>query len=429
MMNRMQQAPSSLPNPLTAERINQQCACLTLDSAALERSLREQLGADCGEILGSAAWQGFFARTAVFLPESELRRMREAVRVLEQATRLPAYADEVLQWAPAAAGIDPGPAGAFMGYDFHLSEAGPKLIEINSNAGGAFLNAALARAQKRCCGAAADAALELNFETRVAAMFENEWRRQRGGGRPGGIAIVDDAPSTQYLYPEFLLARALLRRRGFDAAILDPGELRCESGRLSAGGQAIDLVYNRLVDFGLQDEGHAALRQAWLEDAAVITPNPRVHALMADKRNLCVLSDTARLREWGLPDHEAGLLDAVLPAVTRVTPDNAEAMWRDRRGLFFKPVAGHGSKGVYRGAKLTRGVFADITRGGYVAQAFVPPSERLVNLDGETRSLKVDVRLYTYEGDVLLTAARLYSGQATNFRTPGGGFAPIFVVP
>jgi hypothetical protein len=37
------------------------------------------------------------------------------------------------------------------------------------------------------------------------------------------------------------------------------------------------------------------------------------------------------------------------------------------------------------------------------------------------------VRLYTYAGEVLLAAARIYQGQATNFRTPGGGFAPILV--
>jgi hypothetical protein len=30
---------------------------------------------------------------------------------------------------------------------------------------------------------------------------------------------------------------------------------------------------------------------------------------------------------------------------------------------------------------------------------------------------------------VLLLAARLYQGQTTNFRTPGGGFAPVVVVP
>jgi len=38
---------------------------------------------------------------------------------------------------------------------------------------------------------------------------------------------------------------------------------------------------------------------------------------------------------------------------------------------------------------------------------------------------KVDIRHYTYAGNLLLTAARVYHGQATNFRTPGSGFARV----
>jgi hypothetical protein len=37
----------------------------------------------------------------------------------------------------------------------------------------------------------------------------------------------------------------------------------------------------------------------------------------------------------------------------------------------------------------------------------------------------MDVRLYTYQGEILLAAARLYQGQTTNFRTEGGGFSPV----
>jgi len=33
---------------------------------------------------------------------------------------------------------------------------------------------------------------------------------------------------------------------------------------------------------------------------------------------------------------------------------------------------------------------------------------------------------YVYDGTVRLTAARLYQGQTTTFRTAGGGFAPVF---
>ncbi len=56
------------------------------------------------------------------------------------------------------------------------------------------------------------------------------------------------------------------------------------------------------------------------------------------------------------------------------------------------------------------------------------PSERMIKIDEIPQVRKMYVRLYTYSGQVLLVAARLYQGQTTNFRTPGGGFAPVFVV-
>ncbi len=43
-----------------------------------------------------------------------------------------------------------------------------------------------------------------------------------------------------------------------------------------------------------------------------------------------------------------------------------------------------------------------------------------------TKAMKYDLRAYTYDGAVQWMAARLYQGQTTNFRTPGGGFAPVY---
>jgi hypothetical protein len=63
-----------------------------------------------------------------------------------------------------------------------------------------------------------------------------------------------------------------------------------------------------------------------------------------------------------------------------------------------------------------------------VAQALVLPSERRLEVDSAETDLKLDVRAYVYDGAIQLVAARLYEGQTTNFRTPGGGFAPVFVV-
>jgi hypothetical protein len=118
-----------------------------------------------------------------------------------------------------------------------------------------------------------------------------------------------------------------------------------------------------------------------------------------------------------------------VPKTVIVAPVKADTLWRDRRNLFFKPARGHGSKAAYRGDKVTRKVWAEIMDRAYVAQSYAAPGTRSVQLDEGRAELKVDVRLYTFAGSVLLAAARLYQGQTTNMRTPGGGFAPVLEVP
>jgi hypothetical protein len=116
-----------------------------------------------------------------------------------------------------------------------------------------------------------------------------------------------------------------------------------------------------------------------------------------------------------------------IPRTVVVTRTASYDLWARRSKLFFKPGTGFGSKAAYRGDKVTRRVWADILDADYVAQDMVPPSTRTVSINGEIHSLKADLRNYTYDGQVQLVAARIYQGQTTNFRTPGGGFAPVFV--
>jgi hypothetical protein len=373
-----------------------------------------------------------FSNTPVFVPRADIETMGCIVHAIESASALGSYRERALSWAPEIARFDPGPVGAFMGYDFHLGPEGPQLIEINTNAGGAFLNTILARAQHRCCDPSQQTATTKQaldgFEDAVLDMFQQEWQRQRTDSMLSRLAIVDDTPETQFMFPEFQLAQTLLQARGIDTLILDPSELEYVDGALTAQGKPIDMVYNRLVDFALDAPAHEAIRRAYLDGAVVVTPNPRVHAFMADKRNLALLSEPQTLRDWGLSDADADYLEQAVPRTRLVSASDAAELWSTRRELFFKPVAGHGSKGVYRGSKLTRRVFENILNGGYIAQEFVPAGERSLKIDGTVTMRKVDIRLYTYAGKRLLTAARVYQGQATNFRTPGGGFAPVFQV-
>ena len=427
-MNKLVQSTYDSPGQTEAASLNQHCVCITLDRQAVARNIADQLGDGADDIMSSEGWRQLFSDVAVFVARQDLTQMQAMVQALEAAAALPGYREHVLSWAPATAHFDPGPAGVFMGYDFHLGAEGPRLIEVNTNAGGAFLNAVLARAQRQCCGGATNEPWTEGFDLAVITQFESEWRAQRGSGRPASIAIVDEQPEEQHQYPEFRLAQQLLQKGGIETVILSPAELYHEAGGLYGNGQRIDLVYNRLVDFGLEAPEHAELRSAWLDGSAVITPNPHRHALLADKRNLVVLSDPACLENWGLSADQAKLLRRRIPQTVRVTADNASNLWQERRQWFFKPVAGHGSKGVYRGSKLTKKTFARILENDYIAQAYVPPSERLVLVDGERETLKVDVRLYTYRGGLILAAARLYRGQTTNFRTAGGGFAPLLLM-
>ena len=412
--------------------LNRGCACVSVDHQSLKQALEEGQGTlSHGELL--ATRPHLFSDSVVFVSEAHLSRMVRIIAALEQVLLLPAYRQRVLAYAPPIARHSPAAAGVFLGYDFHLGPDGPQLIEINSNAGGALLNSRLLRAQRACCAPVARMLPAPSpLEATLVAMFREEWRLARGDSpsRPlMRIAIVDTQPTAQYLAPEFELFRQLFEANSIAAMVADPAELLFADGRLWCRGEVVDLVYNRLTDFALAEAQHAALRDAYLADAVVLTPHPQMHALYADKRNLAVLGDQPWLRQIGVGAQQRQLLASSIPHTEEVLPATADAFWSSRRQWFFKPAAGFGSKAAYRGDKLTRRVFADIARGGYIAQALVKPSERRLRVDGVVQDFKLDLRNYVYRGAVQLVSARLYRGQTTNFRTPGGGFAAVLPVP
>jgi hypothetical protein len=414
-----------------AEALNKSCHCIAVDAAKLRGALESSpLTMGLYDVIRRER-PHLFSSSPVFLARAQLERMARVIAAIERVVGSEPFGRYVRGSAPPIAHHDHGPRGVFLGYDFHLGRSGPALIEINTNAGGGLLNTVLAAAQQACCaeveavlGAASSSPAEV--AEAFVAMFRAEWRRQRGDAPLMTIAIVDEAPDAQYLHPEFLLFQELFRRSGLRAEIVDVTALRHERGGLFAGGMRIDLVYNRLTDFMLAAPASAALHDAYAAGDVVVTPNPHVYALYADKRHLTVLSDAERLRAWSIPEETIATLVAAVPRAVLVDPARADELWRDRKRWFFKPLDGYGGKAAYRGDKLTRATWESIVARPYVAQEIVPPSERTIRIDERELPLKLDVRAYVYDGHVQLTAARLYQGQTTNFRTAGGGFAPVF---
>ena len=407
-----------------AERLNRECFCIGVDVPALHAQLERDLGA--GGLL--AAHPHLFSSLPVFVSRAHVLDMQRTIGAVETVVATESFRQHAIADAPPIAAHEPAARGVLQSYDFHLGTDGPRLIEINTNAGGALLNAVMGRALQACCGEVADLIDEANdyvgAEARLFAMFECEWRLARGTAALRRIAIVDTNPPAQYLYPEFRLFQRLFESHGVAATIVDPADLHLDRSALRDAAGPIDLVYNRLTDFYF--ERQPLLARAYSTGAAVVTPHPRDHALHANKRLLAALSDATLLRRWGVADTDVRQLERTIPHTRIVAASDADALWRARKALFFKPARGHGSGGAYRGAKLTRRVFDEIIRGDYVAQALAPPSERTADDAHGTSVLKVDLRNYVYDGEVLLVAARLYQGQTTNFRTPGGGFAPVF---
>jgi hypothetical protein len=368
---------------------------------------------------------GLLADSRVFLSQANHNAMAQAIAAIEGVIATAGWQEKVLANAGETARHLSPVRGVFYGYDFHITPDGPRLIEINTNAGGAFINAKLLAWQTSAGSPEAAAAVEQDF----LAMFQEEWRLAGHTSPLQRVAIVDETPGEQYLGPDFEYCRELLAAAGIDASICAPEDLHWENGVLSLAGQPVDLVYNRLTDFALTQPGNDALRQTWLADGAVVTPHPRAHALYADKHNLVLLSDPAWLQTLGVSEADRQCIAAVLPPTELVKADQGDDLWARRKGLFFKPLSGYGGKAVYRGANVTKRVFADILAGDYVAQVLAPPPARTVLVEGAPVELKYDLRCYAYGGRIQLMAARLWQGQTTNFRTPGGGFAPVVVLP
>jgi hypothetical protein len=176
------ETPASQPSDAQDfEALNHDCFCYSLDRDALAGALESELGQPGLSALIRERCPFVFAAQPVFVAPQALRQIAEVVRAVETVVAMPAYREQVLADAPPIARSRArAPRGVCFGYDFHWNHGRLGLIEINTNAGGAMLNALLARAQRACCEAMAGLlptpASILAFEQRVVDMFREEWR-------------------------------------------------------------------------------------------------------------------------------------------------------------------------------------------------------------------------------------------------------------
>jgi hypothetical protein len=268
--------------------LNRTCECIELDVTRTNRRFADASTLDeMSDLLTERPH--LFAATAVFVSPQDMQSALAQIIAIEEVSRLPGYIDTIrartpLGGAPGQGARETHTRGLSMGYDFHPTDTGPRLIEINTNAGGAFiaqllsqstglppddidplevaLNASRKDAATRAQQSAAPAQRLIGPAQRLISMFESEWLLAGRVGRPRTIAIVDEEPTAQYLYPDMLLTQGLLRAVGFEAILTDPASIDVTSTGLASNAQSIDFIYNRLTDFDLSEPAHRHLRDA-----------------------------------------------------------------------------------------------------------------------------------------------------------------------
>jgi len=347
------------------------------------------------------------SETPVSIPKKDFETMLAFARTVFQLKDNPAYLQALSAELPETARIKTAWPSVLMGYDFHLTPDGPKLIEINNNAGGLYIG------DNRWMPQPDISELDGTLEARLTEMFHTDWTT---------IAIMDEDVTGQFMYPEMLAYAELFERDGRRGVVVSPEALVLKDDGLFFDDCRIDVIYNRHTDFYLDDEAIIHIRKAYERGQVAINPHPRSYALIGDK---------SRMVDWwreGLLDScvEQDAVDrirAITPQTRQFSEMDREQAWVERKQWVFKPAARHGGKGVLLGKGMSRKRFETLNIEETIVQQLVPASE----IEVEGNCMKFDVRLYMHGEKLIALAGRAWRGQVTNFREPGSGWVALAI--
>lgn len=344
----------------------------------------------------------FISASIVSISQADFNAIQNCVRAIYDATSQHAYREKYLPKSSCWNGRLNEAYSAVTAFDFYITDEGPRLLEINTNAAAGPIVSLLQSYQAGHFQSEYFDRLRLHFEAELI-----------DSGKSIGavkVAIIDEAPEIQKTYFEFLIYKALFESWGWQADIIDAAS--CEP-------KNYDLIYNRYCDFLLASPPSEQLKQAYQANTICLSPSPNAFVLLSDK---------TRLIDFSTPGFLPESVRQMIPETQLVTPENADEIWQKRKQLFFKPTQAYGSKGVYKGASITRSAFQSIVEDQSLAQAYVTPKTMTVETEYGPEEFKYDVRVYTYDDEIELIGARLFQGQVTNFKSPHGGFASVKIM-
>jgi hypothetical protein len=405
---------------------NSKCNCDTINSDKLYE-IQKEIFNETNEVFD---FYKYFSPSPTSIAKSSMNKIELFLKVFYEVLSKDRVQDVFLEnlnpeFKKQFKGISTG--GLFLGFDFHETENGPQLIEINTNAGGLIINSILYKVQDECCDmpyGENTLSNKTNWKEHILSYIRNEWNVNYPNKELKTLVILDENPESQFLYPEFKIFQSILLEHNIQCFILSPDKLSLKNNFVYFEDQQIDFIYNRHTDFLLESPSMSPIASAWQNGNLCVSPNPIDFSLYANKSNLHILSNRETLLKLGVEEETIQILLNTIPESRIVKEKERDSIWTERKHLYFKPLQSYGSKGVYAGRKITKSKFDEILALDYLMQKEIPPSTRKIN----SSEFKIDYRVYVYNQKILMLASRLYQGQTTNFRTVGGGFSPVMKI-
>jgi hypothetical protein len=313
--------------------------------------------------------------------------------------------------------VKPGPLSLMSSYDFHIDEnRNIKLIEINTNAAFLIMSHSMYKLHN------IKPVTSFGPED-FATVIKNEyflWAQQSDKNltpSPFHVSIIDNNPSEQRLYIEFLIAREWLEQQNISCDIRDTKD--------ALNTPVPNLIYNRDTDFFLDAAEASKLKLAYNENSLCLSPNPADYKAFAHKQRFIEWQQPNFLQNLNLAPDTVQFLSSLFPACYDKSTTSLEDLWSRRKNLFFKPKSEYGSKKAFRGASISRRMFDELFIEDLMAQEYIPAPEVSFETPEGLQKFKFDLRCHFYGSRLEGVCARIYQGQVTNLKTPYGGFAPV----
>jgi uncharacterized circularly permuted ATP-grasp superfamily protein len=343
--------------------------------------------------------------------------------------------------------LDPGGPDVLLSrLDAFVTDAGPRFIEINSDAPAGFgygdrMAEVFARLPLFRQFAAERAVSYVKSAPSLVRALLAEWARSGGRGAPV-VAIVDWAEVKTR--PDQDLLRPALEAGGARCVLADPREMTLAGGRLRAGALAVDLVYRRaLLQELVEREDEVRPFLAAYRDGRAVFVNSFRCGLSEDKAFFGILTDEAFA---GLMTEDERLLIAqTVPWTRRVEErrtlkdgrqvDLVPYVLGHAPELVLKPAHGFGGQSVLVGVEATPADWEAAVRAAlespWVVQERVPIPREEFPVCEEGRlafePLGVNANPFYAAGADSGAVARASRSAVINV-SAGGGSVPTFVV-